>query len=83
VQTSTKSGSVSPGKAAEPSDIDDMFKNYAGPKATQQTMETAEESFRVKYQDPAAEKEKQRLLAGFRGNASDRDSQHATRSRAR
>jgi hypothetical protein len=32
---------------------------------SQQPNETAEESFRVEYRDPAAERERQKLLAGY------------------
>ncbi|KAJ9095602.1 hypothetical protein QFC21_005473 [Naganishia friedmannii] len=81
VSTSTKSGSASPAKLAEPLNV--MFKSGAGPVETQQTHETAEESFRVQYRDPAAEKERQKLLAGFRDKEPDTESPRTTRSRAR
>ncbi|KAJ9103366.1 hypothetical protein QFC19_004465 [Naganishia cerealis] len=81
ISTSTKSGSTSPAKIVEPLNI--MFKSGAGPTETQQPHETAEESFRVQYRDPAAEKEKQRLLAGFRDKEPERESQRTTRSRAK
>lgn len=72
-QTSNISASVSPAKATEPHD--DMFRNYAGPMETQQPNETAEESFRVEYQDPTAERERQKLLAGYRVNGPSKEPQ--------